>query len=169
LPSAFCKHLSEPARPVFAALMALGISAPHAAKAQENRGISVELNRLAEGEKGCRMSLVFTNRLAVRLEDLQLETVLFDPDGRAGRFLVLKSQPLIPGKVRVQQYDLGDTRCEDIGSVLINDVIGCEGEGLTPAVCLQELNPSSREKAGLFLTIFDQASGGKSAAAQEAE
>jgi hypothetical protein len=142
-------------RTLFARLaMCLALPGLVAAPAAAAEGsIEVELNRLQQSEKACRMSLVFTNRLPVRLDNLELETVLFDADGRAGRFLVLKSQPLIPGKVRVSQYDLGETRCEDIGSILVNDVISCDGEGLTPAACLAALRLSSREAADLFLTV----------------
>ncbi|SCZ26037.1 hypothetical protein [Afifella marina] len=136
-----------------AALISFGLAG--SASAADGK-IGVELNRLQQMDATCRLSLVFTNRLDVTIDQLELETVLFDPDGGAMRFLVLKSQPLIPGKIRVSQYDLADTQCSDVGSVLINDVVGCKGEGLGPATCLAKLAPSSRTDAALILTVSDQ-------------
>lgn len=137
-------------------LPALVLASAERSFAQEDPAISVELNRLQQSETACRMSLVFTNLLPVAIDALELETVLFDTEGRAGRFLILKSQPLIPGKVRVHQYDLDNTPCSEIGSVLINDVIACDGEGLDPSACLLKLDASSRETADLVVTVTDR-------------
>jgi hypothetical protein len=127
----------------------LVISAANAAAAG---AIDIELNRLQQVDASCRMIVVFTNRMGVPIRSLEVETVLFDGDGRVERFLVLKSQPLAPQKIRVHQYDLAGTRCDTIGSLLINDVVDCEGAELTPALCLDSLVASSREKAKLFLS-----------------
>jgi hypothetical protein len=127
-----------------------------AADAQPDTGIGVELNSLQQSESACRLALVFTNRLPVTIDALELEAVLFDHEGRAGQFLILKSRPLIPGKIRVHQYDLDDTSCDDIGSMLVNDVTTCDGEGLDPATCLSKLRPSSREDTDLVLTTSDR-------------
>lgn len=139
-------------------LLAAGlIAGTTIAAAEDDAGIAIELNNLQQAESACRLSLVFTNGLPVGIDALELETVLFDTEGRAGRFLVLKSQPLIPGKVRVHRYDLDDTPCESIGAILVNDVVACDGEGLTPPACVSRLRLTSREKARLFLTTLDRA------------
>lgn len=137
-----------------AALGMLCVAAGPAAAAESDT-ISVELNRLQQVEDSCRMSLVFTNGLTVGIAALELEAVVFDAEGRAERFLLLKSEPLIPGKVRVHQYNLSATACTGIGSILVNDVVSCEGEGLDPASCLRMLRPSSREAADLYMTVRD--------------
>jgi len=146
----------SPFRIAHALLAAAVATAPLPAIAAGERGIVVELNRLAPNGGACRMSLVYTNRLDVTVQALELETVLFDRDGGASRFLVVKSQPLIPGKIRVSQYDLADTDCSDVGFLLVNDVVACEGEGLDPAGCLARLQPSSRTRADLVLTEADR-------------
>ena len=146
---ASCFAIASPA--IAAAL----VCAPLAASAQEP-SIDVELNRLQQVDDACRLSLVFTNRLPVEIATIELETVLFDADDRASRFLVLKSQGLTPGKIRVHQYNLDGTACDEIGGILVNDVVTCEGEGLDPGSCLGRIAASSREKADLFLTISDR-------------
>lgn len=137
-----------------ALVAAMAISPVSHAVAREG-SIDIELNRLQQVEGACRVIVVFTNLFDVPITSLEVETVLFDPDGRAERFLVLKSQPLAPQKIRVHQYDLAGSSCSSIGSVLINDVVGCEGEGLNPNVCLAAVRLSSREQAKLFLSASD--------------
>ena len=92
--------------------------------------------------------------------------MLFDSSGQADRFLVLKAQPLAPRKVRVHQYDLAGADCGSVGSILINDVVSCSGEGLTPAECLASIAPSSREAATLYLSAPEPASAAGAAVAQ---
>lgn len=120
-------------------------------QASESGGIEMELNRLQQMDAACRLIVVFTNRLDVAIDSLEVETVLFNTAGQVERFLLLKSQPLGPGKIRVHQYDLADTSCASTGSILVNDVVGCEGSGLDAATCLSKLNVSSRESAALVI------------------
>lgn len=141
---------------VVAGVTVLSLAAPEQARAAEG-SIEIELNRLQQVEGGCRLIVVFTNLLEVQIDSLEVETVLFDHDGQADRFLILKSQPLAPRKVRVHQYDLAAADCASVGSILINDVVGCAGEGLTPALCLARIAPSSRETASLYISAPDPA------------
>ena len=106
--------------------------------------ISIELNRLQEIDNGCRMNLVFTNRMSQPVDLITVETVLFDKEERVDRFLLLRARDLPPGKIRVHQFDVSDTNCSQIGKVLLNDVTECEGQGLDPATCLAEVALESR-------------------------
>lgn len=115
--------------------------------------ISIELNRLQEIDDGCRMNLVFTNGLSTPIDLLTVETVLFDKDERVDRFLLLKARDLPAGKIRVHQFNVSGTQCADIGKVLLNDVTECEGEGLSPAACLADIDLSSRAEAPLVSSI----------------
>jgi hypothetical protein len=111
--------------------------------AAEN-ALAIELNRLEDVNGGCRLSFVLTNELAVSIDGLSIEAVLFDPEGRVDRFLLLKAKPLPQGRARVQQFDVGETTCARIGRVLLNDVTDCAGEGLSPAACMEAIRPESR-------------------------
>lgn len=106
--------------------------------------IAVELNRVSAAEGACRLSLVFTNHLAVPVEALAIETVIFDRQGSVERFVVLKSRPLTPGKIRVQQFDMRGIPCEGIGKLLLNDVTECKAGDLAPAACLEKIAVTSR-------------------------
>lgn len=123
------------------------------AQESKNKQLQVELNNAQPNASACRLSFVFTNLMGQKIEELSLETVLFDPKGSVIRFLVLKSRPLISGKVRVQQYEIKDIRCDQLGKVLLNDMKVCKGAGLSPALCLENAKISSRTSIPFFSTI----------------
>ncbi len=132
--------------PALLLLAGIGLAFPAPASAENTAvgDITVELNRLEDVEKGCRLSFVFTNTMPVAVEGLAIEAVLFNADGQVDRFLLLKARPLSPAKTRVQQFDVGQATCSGIGSVLLNDVTACAGDGLDAAACLDAVKPTSR-------------------------
>lgn len=146
--------MKNPARgKVFAGLFlaaGLGLAAAPAWSADE--GISIELNRLEPVEDACRISLVFTNALPVPVESLAIETVLFNTGATVERFLVLKSRPLLPKKIRVQQFDVRGVPCDRFGKLLLNDVKACKAGELDSAACLDRLKPSSRDQKVPFVS-----------------
>lgn len=99
--------------------------------------LDLALSALQEVESGCRMSFLVTNEMAAELEDLSLEIAVFGERGGLDRMLRLNFGLLIEGKTRVRQFDLTDTPCTAIGSVLLNDVAVCEGGHLAPIDCLR--------------------------------
>ncbi len=130
--------------------------------------ISIELNRLQETDSGCRTILVFTNRMSTPVDLMSVETVLFDKDERVDRFLLLRTRDLPAGKIRVQQFDVQGMQCGNIGRVLLNDVTECQGEGLSPAYCLANLELSSRTDAPFVssVPVAEQQPAGEAAAAR---
>ena len=117
----------------------------------EGAQIAVELNRLKPSPKGCLFTFIMKNTTKIFIEDLGLEVVLFDSDGRVERTLVLSTGSLPGGKTRVKQFDLENIQCTGLSQVLINDVTNCKGEGLDAAACLKGLSISSREDVKLTL------------------
>lgn len=144
-----------------AAALLAGAVLLHGAAARADDGtIGIELNRLQQVEDACRISLVFTNRLEQPVETLSIETVLFNAQGAVERFLVLKSNPLGPGKIRAQQFDATGLACESIGRLLLNDVKECEGADLTRQACLEAIEPSSRTEVDFISTTAPETEGG---------
>lgn len=126
------------------AIAAASASAALAAESSDSPRIAIELNRLQEVEGACRLSFVFVNHLPHEVAALAIETVLFNSAGQVDRLLVLKSRPLTPGKIRAQQFDVPGMTCAGIGRVLVNDVTDCKAGDLTPAQCLERIEPTSR-------------------------
>jgi len=135
---------------VLAFLLLLASIGPAAAL---DKKISIELNRLEDVSGNCRLSFVLTNGLAAPVDALTIETVLFDPEGRVDRFLLLKARPLPVGKMRVQQFDVGQAACASIGRVLLNDVTDCAGGDLAPATCLAAIDTTSRSDVPFVSTV----------------
>ncbi|QPC41841.1 hypothetical protein HW532_03385 [Kaustia mangrovi] len=139
------------------AAIAMAGLAPAAGAAGDGT-IALELNRLEQRDDTCRLTLLFTNRLDSAVDTLEIETVLFDREKRVERFVVFKSRPLKPGKIRAQQFDLTGLRCDGVGSVLVNDVTACKAGDLDAAGCLARIAPSTRGDVPLVISADDSAS-----------
>lgn len=140
--------LSRSLRLTLPATLALLAAVPAANAQEEAPAIALELNDAAANATACRLSFVVANRQPVALDDMALELVLFDKDGRVERFVVVRSGKVPAGKDRVRQFDIPETACGDIGRVLLNDVKECAGAELTPAICADRINASSRSTIG---------------------
>ncbi|MBN8999443.1 MAG: hypothetical protein J0H54_08600 [Rhizobiales bacterium] len=130
------------------ALLLAGTAAPAGAQAAGGT-IALELNDAGANAGACRLSFVIANSQKAAIDDMALELVLFDPDGRVERFVVVRSGKVPAGRSRVRQFDIPATSCDGIARVLINDVKECAGEGLTPAACGDRIEVGSRTKIRL--------------------
>ena len=88
-------------------------------------GIGIELNRLEEQGSNCRAYLVITNPGELAFSGFKLDLVIFDRSGTIARRLAVDLAPLRPAKTTVKVFDLVDTACPAIGSILVNDVLDC--------------------------------------------
>ncbi|WP_068087803.1 hypothetical protein [Polycladidibacter stylochi] len=113
--------------------------------------IVFQLNNTQQVESACRMSLMLVNKTGTEITDMAVDLILIDAEGGVGDLLTLESGRLPKGKTRVQQYDLPQTSCDSISSVLVNDVSLCEGKGLEPTTCLDLLSINSRIATKLIL------------------
>jgi len=106
--------------------------------------LGVELNAAQASDAGCRITLLASNGMGVAVDGATLELALFGAGGGMDRLVSLDLKAMIPDKTKVLQFDLKGMACGDISRVLVNDVTSCTGQGLTPALCLGALDPSSR-------------------------
>ena len=133
---------------VLSVVMLAAAALPGQLLAQEAR-LSVELNEVAPSEKGCKLTFVATNGLARSLDKASFEFVLFDGKGLVERMAVLDFRDLPAGKMKVRQFDLAGTKCDQVKSLLINDAPVCEGEGLEKGRCMDGIVTRSKATAGL--------------------
>jgi hypothetical protein len=121
--------------------------------------ILLQLNKLEplpEDGPGCRVFFVVRNLNAEPIRQLRLDLVLFGTDGVIARRLALDLAPLAAHKTSVRLFDLKGLPCDEIGRVLINDVLACQ-DGTTSSTpsdqqrqgCLDRLSVSSLAKAPL--------------------
>jgi hypothetical protein len=120
-------------------------AAPNAAAG----AIAIELNKLETQGSQCRAYFVITNKNGANYQELKLDLVLFKPDGVIGRRFAVDLAPLKSNKRTVKLFELADTACDDVGSLLINEVMGCRAESGPIDDCLNNIAVSSLTKAQL--------------------
>lgn len=103
--------------------------------------VRVELNAAESMQGRCRLSFVVENRLETPIDSLKLDLALFGRDGTIRRRIVTELGPVRKAKTIVKSFDV-EGGCDEIGSVLVNDVAACAPAALGD--CLDRLEPSSR-------------------------
>jgi hypothetical protein len=131
--------------PAPAAPAAGGTAATPAATGGDS-SITLELNKLEPSDKGCRAYVVVSNPSANALDAFRLDLVMFQKDGVIGRRFALDLGPLRPSKRAVKLFEMDGTKCEDIGSFLVNDVMECRAGGTAVDDCLARLKVNSLTK-----------------------
>lgn len=133
-----------------ALLVALGLAVTPAGAASPEPSLErpadklgIELNKLEPSGAACRVNFVVRNATAAAYDELRLDLVVFGRDGVIARRLATNLAPLPAGKTSVKLFDLPDTDCASVGSVLLNDVLSCAGTG-APEDCLSAVSVSSR-------------------------
>jgi hypothetical protein len=143
------------AGPIRFALLALAtflspaVQAEPATTPADAGAISIELNKLETQGSQCRAYFVVTNKNAANYQELKLDLVLFRPDGVIGRRFAVDLAPLKSNKRTVKLFELADTACDDVGSFLINEIMGCRTDTGPVADCLDGIAVSSLTKAQL--------------------
>lgn len=135
-------------KPVILSLVAglsLAATAVHAQE-QSQPSLSIDLNATQQLEQACRLVFVATNKIGTSIEEMSLETVLFDTAGTVDRFALFDFKDLPVGKTRVRQFDLPETRCSDIGRILINGSASCKGQSFKGTECMDHLDLKSSSK-----------------------
>ena len=111
--------------------------------------IAIELNKLETQGSQCRAYFVITNKNGANYQELKLDLVLFKSDGVIGRRFAVELAPLKSNKRTVKLFELADTACDDVGSLLINEVMGCRADSGPVDDCLNAISVSSLTKAQL--------------------
>jgi hypothetical protein len=114
------------------------------AAAQAQASVAIELNKLLPRDGACEAYLVVRNPGDLELDTLQLDVVLFDPDGVIARRLAVEAGPVRPGKTSVRAFLVEGLSCEAAGSVLLNDVVACSGPDGPRRDCLDLLDVDAR-------------------------
>lgn len=122
---------------------ALGLLAAASAYAQAG-GIEVELNKLENVNGACRAYLVTQNLTQSRFDSVSLDVVMFDNDGIVAKRLAVQIGPMAPNKTSLKVFDVNDLSCDDIGQLLLNDVLECRDDNGARDDCLSLISVSQR-------------------------
>jgi hypothetical protein len=111
--------------------------------------LGIELNKLEDSDQGCRSVFVFDNRTGHDLNRFRIDLILFDAAGVYSKQLLLDMAPMHQDKKTVTSFLLHDQACNELGSVLVNDVPWCENGSGTTVDCVRMLEVSSLAKVPL--------------------
>lgn len=146
------EQLGNPARPgrstSLAVVLTALVSLSSAANA-ESGALKVELNKLEAQDKGCRAYVVVTNGGQTTYKTMKLDLVMFRTDGVIGRRFAIDLAPIAADKRSVKLFTLDGTPCEEVGSLLINDVMECATDAGPADNCLAQMSLSSLSKVQL--------------------
>lgn len=127
-----------------AALLLAGfLVLPAGARAEDEPPIRLELNRLEPRETNtCRVWFVVENGRKAEIDPLRLDLVLFGRDGVVVRRLAVDVGPVPAARKVVRLFDLAGQTCDQLGEVLLNDLLQCgSGDGRD---CLDHIALTSR-------------------------
>jgi hypothetical protein len=123
---------------------------PALGNAEPPSTIGIELNRLEDQGGRCRAYLVITNPGAAEYSGFALDLVIFDRGGTIMHRLAVDVAPVRPAKTMVKVFDIPETACSAIGSILVNDVIHCRDASGDIAGCVDRLSTSSKLAVSLL-------------------
>jgi hypothetical protein len=109
--------------------------------------VRIELNALEATDTGCRVSFVIENKNPRVLEALRAELAVFNRAGAVQRRMLVDLGPVRQAKTIVKSF-VTEQRCDDIGSMLVNDVSACTP--LDREACLDSLDLASRVESVRF-------------------
>lgn len=87
--------------------------------------VEIELNKLETQDDGCRAFFVVGSEDGIDYDAFKVDLVMFQPDGVIGKRFVINLAPRKGSKRSVKQFDLKGVPCDQVGSLLINDVTEC--------------------------------------------
>jgi hypothetical protein len=136
--------LSHPVSALLFVLLSINTTSVVAA----DPSIRVELNATDSVQQNhCRLSFVVENGAESAIDTLKIDLALFGREGTVQRRMIVEMGPIRATKTVVRTFNV-ETACDQIGSILLNDVTACAPR--EPGACLDRLTLSSRASAIRF-------------------
>ena len=110
-------------------------------------GVSLELNKLEQQEAGCRAYMVLQNGTQSNFEQLRLDIAIFDADGIVAKRLAVEAAPLPVNKTSLKLFTMTGLTCDNVGRMLLNNVLSCADQNGEREDCVGILNVSTRTAA----------------------
>lgn len=115
-----------------------------AKSSKSSSAVEIELNKLEAEGNDCQAYFVFDNKSSTNYQEFKVDLVVFRPDGVIERRFAMEIAPLEAEKRTVKLFELNETTCDEIGSLLINGVLACKASRKQKNDCLGQLVPQSR-------------------------
>lgn len=106
--------------------------------------LGLELNKLEPRDGACRAYIVIENGTPTAFETLKFDLVMFDREGIVAERLALEVAPLPAGKTSLKVFDVAGLACGQVGRVLLNEVLACDGGAVARDGCMDLVETSAR-------------------------
>lgn len=106
--------------------------------------LRVELNKIEASGENCRTYFRIDNRQEEAWRSLKLDLFALDKDGVAAKRLAVEVGPVPARKTLIKLFDFPGLSCPQLGSVLLNDVVACEGAAASREECLAVIETGSK-------------------------
>lgn len=116
---------------------------------QAAESLSIEINKTEQRENHCRIYLFTQNSSSYAFDALKLDLVLFDQNSIIKKNMALNLAPLPNNKKSVKAFEVKNTACTELSSLLINEVIQCNASNETITDCLELMKVSSKTNISL--------------------
>ena len=126
------------------AAIALLVGLSTAASAQDG-GLTVELNKLEEGEGGgCRAFFLFRNETGMSFEGFEMSLAILDTSGVIGQLLSIDASPLPVSRTTLKLFEIPETTCGGIGEILLHEMTACQPQNADEMDCFEVLTLDSK-------------------------
>ena len=127
--------------PSFGACIALLAALPGAAAEPM---LTLELNKLEPRGADCRAYFRVENRSPEVYRSLKADLYILDPQGVVSKRLAVEFAPLAAHKTLIKTFGVAGTACDRVGSLLLSDLLACEGPGGPREDCLAGIETTSK-------------------------
>lgn len=110
----------------------------------ESGQVRLELNKLSALDDACRAYVVARNQTEADFDQLRADIVMFDADGIVNKRLAVDLAPLPAGKTSLKVFDIGGLACDDIGQMLLNQILDCRDADGERENCLADISVRAR-------------------------
>lgn len=105
--------------------------------------LGVELNKVAQVKESCEMTFLVQNSTQAQVDNLILETVIFDTSGQVFTLTLFDFGATPAQARRVRQFQLAGTQCVELGQILVNGINQCESAE-SDSACASPIQVTSR-------------------------
>lgn len=112
--------------------------------------LTVELNTMADANGGCQLTFVAKTGFSKGINQIILETVLFDKAGTVNRLTLFDFGAIPADRPRVRQFIVPELTCGNLSQILINGINTCEVPGKNADACASGMSVTSRTDVELI-------------------
>lgn len=114
------------------------------AYSRDTNSLTLELNKIEPRSNDCLLTFVVSSNTKSDIQKHAYEFVIFDKELSVDRMRVFDFRDVAAGKIKVRQFQLPNTKCDNLGRLLLNDVSACDGKDLDKKYCASSLKVTNK-------------------------